>query len=132
MKRKVVLFLISTILLVNLFGAATFAEDTITAGTKSNLTMDVDYTDVEDGLLYVLYNTGKDIKVKLSIQEGDDKYYYNLQSSDEYVAFPLQFGDGTYKIKILENTSGNSYRRVLYETKVVDIEVENDVFLQSI
>lgn len=131
MKRNVVLFFISLALLVNVFGAEASAASVVTTRSQTTLTMDVDFSEAEEGIVYVLYNTGKDIKVKLSIQEGDDKYYYNLDSSEEYVAFPLQFGDGDYTIKILENTSGSSYRRVLYKKVAVDIEDEVAVFLQS-
>ena len=35
-----------------------------------------------------------------------DTYNYDLPSHGEYVFFPLQMGNGTYTISILENVSG--------------------------
>lgn len=136
MKRNVVFFIVSLLLLVNTFGANVFATtNAITANVTPvqviGTTMDVNFSQAEEGVLNVYYNTGIDKKIKLLVKNGDNKYFYNLKSVDEYIRFPLQFGDGTYSIVIYENTSGNSYKRVLTTSQYVDVADELAVFLTS-
>ena len=86
--------------------------------------------DIKTGVIHITYDGGG--KTKVMIQKGDKKYYYDINSSGKTESFPLQLGNGNYKVSILVNTSGNSYR--LVQTKSVDVNLTdpNSVFLSSI
>jgi hypothetical protein len=131
-KRDVVLFLISVHLLAGLFGATVSAATLNSSATNGAITIDIDLSESETGIINVLYNTGVEKKIKLLVQQGETKYYYNLDSNEEYVSFPLQLGDGEYTFKIYENTTGFSYKRVYYKKIEIDIEDEVAVYLANI
>jgi len=131
MKRKVVLFLVAIHLLVGLFGATASAATLDSSAANKVTTIDIDLSESETGIINVLYNTGIEKKVKLLVQNGETKYYYNLDSNEAYVAFPLQLGDGEYTFKIYENTTGSSYKTVFYKKMKIDIEDEMAVYLAS-
>lgn len=130
MKKTVVFFFIIVLLVFNTLGAAA-AETTNTSTQETTKTIDVDFSESNTGIVNVLFNTGTEKKVKLLVQLDKTKYYYNIKSNEEYVSIPLQFGDGEYKIRIYENTSGNSYKKVFSANETVEIEDELAVFLTS-
>lgn len=104
-------------------GTSTFAASS---------TLDVDYDDSDKGVVKVKFNTGSEKKIKLLIQSGEDKYYYNLSNDEAYVNFPLQFGDGSYTAVIYENTTGSKYKKLHTESFQVDVKEDTDIFLNSI
>lgn len=78
-----------------------------TAETHNDLAS-IDYSNAAEGYIMACY-TGPSPKVKMQIKGPDDvTYTYNLVS-DDYEAFPLSAGNGSYEITILENLSGTSY-----------------------
>lgn len=83
----------------------------------------IDYSHMDEGYIMVRY-TGDCPKVKLQITGEDGvTYTYNLVS-DDYEAFPLSSGNGSYTIWILENISGTSYLTCLTET--IDVSITNE------
>lgn len=98
---------------------------------QSLVTYDVDFSSGGQGIVKVLLNTGKQVKYKLVIQNGETKYIYNLKSSTAYESFPLQLGDGTYSAKIFENTTDTKYKSVYSESSTVDVVDEVKVYLTS-
>ena len=50
-------------------------------------------------------------KMKMRVTKGDVKYDYDLIANGEYVVFPLQMGDGKYKVSLYANVSGNKYSK---------------------
>lgn len=66
--------------------------------------------------------------MRVMVEKGDAKYYYSLNNPKEEL--PVQLGNGQYTVKILQNTTGNSY-------KVLDKQILNitntsmDVYLSS-
>jgi hypothetical protein len=100
--------------------------------TGTTVKYDVDFTLSSEGVVNVLYNVETDKKIKLIIQNGVEKYIYDLSTNDEYESFPLQLGDGQYKVMIYENVEGTSYKSVYSETSYVTIENELSVYTQSI
>lgn len=123
MKKKFALLILAILMMVN--------SITVNAA-QSNIRYDVDFTRSEEGIVQVLYNTGLEKKIKLIINNGDDKYIYNLANNEHYINFPLQLGDGNYSVKIYENTTGTSYKKVYSETQYVDIKDLNQVYINSI
>lgn len=83
----------------------------------------IDYSHAVEGYIMVRY-TGECPKVKLQIT-GEDAvtYTYNLVSED-YEAFPLSSGNGSYTVWVLENISGTSYLTCLAET--IDVTITNE------
>lgn len=71
-------------------------------------------------------------KIKVMIEKGSSKYTYNLSSKGEVEYFPLQMGNGEYKISVLENVSGTKYS-FLDTTKVsLNLSDPNLVYLNSV
>lgn len=88
----------------------------------------IDFSHAEEGYIMVRY-TGDCPKVKLQITGEDNvTYTYNLVS-DDYEAFPLSSGNGSYTVWILENISGTSYLTCLTETIGVSVTNEFGPFL---
>ena len=72
----------------------------------------VDLSCVNDGYFGVLAESSS--KLKLQVFKDDETFTYDLESGKPQI-FPLQCGDGTYTIKVMENVSGNQYYE-LYST----------------
>lgn len=88
----------------------------------------IDFSHAEEGYIMVRY-TGDCPKVKLQITGEDNvTYTYNLVS-DDYEAFPLSSGNGSYTVWVLENISGTSYLTCLTETIGVSVTNEFGPFL---
>lgn len=64
-----------------------------------------------DGVVEFKVNLNTTAKLKVLVQKGETKYFYDVKAlSDESI--PLQMGDGTYTIALLQNISGTSYKRL--------------------
>lgn len=66
--------------------------------------------------------------MRIMVEKGSEKYYYSLNNEKENI--PVQLGNGSYTVKILKNTSGNSYKVVDKST----LSIKNnslDVYLSS-
>ncbi len=61
-----------------------------------------------NGYIYISYKSSK--KVKVMMDCNDSQEVYDLVSDGKFHRFTLHLGDGEYKIRLVENTSGNSYR----------------------
>ena len=94
--------------------------------TKGGSTIDASH--LADGYVMVK-QTGLTKRLKVQIVMGDKKYNYDLNHAGNYEAFPLQMGDGKYKIRILQNKSGNSYAEVYSVTVDVNLNSANAPFL---
>lgn len=83
---------------------------------------------IGNGYIGIALKEVMESKVKIRISKNDTTYTYDLDNTD-MVAFPLQMGNGTYMIKILENIEGNQYA-VLYKTEIeVNLSDENLPYL---
>ncbi|MDF2545666.1 MAG: hypothetical protein K0R93_564 [Anaerosolibacter sp.] len=119
--KKMLVFITAFIILFTNLGYA--AEKTYVAmfdNSKSSM-----------GVIGVNYGVGEK-KVKLVVEKGQARYTYNLKGDDQTESFPLQLNDGSYKVSILENVSGNSYKTVAVTNLDVKMENEQKVFLNSI
>ena len=93
---------------------------TVQTGVKvlSNTKASVDASNLSEGFVMVKYTGGKNVRIKVQItKSGGTTYTYNLNNSGTYETFPLTEGDGTYSIKVYENTSGTKYATA-YSTSV--------------
>ena len=84
----------------------------------SNQKAAVDATNLSEGLVSIKYTGGKNVRIKVQITKtGGTTYTYNLNNTGTAETFPLTEGDGTYTIKVFENTSGTKYATA-YSTSV--------------
>ena len=66
--------------------------------------------------------------MRVMIEKGTEKYYYSLNGNLEEL--PAQLGSGSYSVKILQNTTGNSYK-VVEKTTLNITNNSLDVYLTS-
>lgn len=92
-------------------GTVTFAGNGVT----------IDASNVKDGYVAVK-SEPKSNRLKTQVMLGDHTYNYDIEGNNEYVIFPLQMGNGTYTIRVLENVGGKSYSP-LYQA---DVDVQMD------
>lgn len=82
----------------------------------------IDYSHASEGYIMARY-TGTCPKVKMQIKyPGAVTYTYNLVGND-YEAFPLSSGSGSYEITILENVVDTSY--LISLTTTIDVSITN-------
>lgn len=67
--------------------------------------------------------------MRIMVEKGNDKYYYSLNNKNENL--PIQLGDGSYTVKILQNISGNRYKVLDKSTLTVKGNNNLDVYLSS-
>lgn len=89
-----------------------------------------DYTSI--GLLRICYFNDSGKKLKLEVMHDEDLIRYNLNGEGGIEDFPLQYGDGEYTARIMEQIEDNQYYAVEYTTFSVVLEDENRAFLNSI
>jgi SH3-like domain-containing protein len=65
----------------------------------------------------LLSHTGKKLKVMVTL--GSKTSYYDLAARSDTQSFPLNLGTGTYKVSVLENISGTSYKYVVSQNVAV-------------
>lgn len=97
----------------------------IAAEAASNIAIDI--KQASQGVVRISYE-GLNKKTKVMVEKGSTKYYYDLKDEEDF--FPLQFGDGSYTVAVLENTSGTKYKVLTKKSFKADIE-ENAVYLKS-
>ena len=92
----------------------------------------IDTSLVNAGMIGIRYLNQNDKEIKLLIEKDGTRYTYNLLADNSLESFPLQSGNGDYKISIMENIEGKRYKYVLTETVNVKINSANDAYLISI
>lgn len=98
----------------------------------SNQKVSIDTSAIDTGVVSVSYKTDSDKIIKVMIEKDSKKYVYTLKNDGTLESFPLQMGNGSYTISVLENVSGNKYKFIQKETVNLDISDQNKVFLASI
>ena len=86
----------------------------------SNTLSSIDASNTSEGYVMVNYK-GNNPKVKLQITGNNGvTYTYNLHAGS-YETFPLSSGNGTYKVAVYENVTGNQYSTALSQNISVNI-----------
>lgn len=98
----------------------------IAVDASSNIAIDT--KKANEGVVRISY-TGINKKTKVMVEKGSAKYYYDLQKEEDF--FPLQLGQGSYTVSVLENTSGIQYKVMAKKSFKADITEENLVYLKS-
>ena len=105
--------------------ALCFGADNIYKGTKS----EINAAASEDGYVKIKYLKETTKKLKVIIEKDKGKYTYDLNNKGEYDTYPLQMGDGKYKIRVFENIGGNRYATKQTVTITVKLKDEKAPFL---
>lgn len=90
----------------------------------------IDYSNTEDGYIMVKFTSSTSNRLKVLVQGPSTKYQYDIKP-DEWSAFPLSDGDGTYAVGVYENVQGTSYAQVLTANIRVSLTDEFAPFLRS-
>ena len=77
----------------------------------------------KDGYFTASYTAGGDKRIKVMVEKDGHKYTYDLKNNGESEVYPLQLGDGQYKIRVLRNTTGTKYS--VLNTYNVNVKLEN-------
>ena len=97
--------------------------------TSSDNISYIDASNISKGYIAVKY-TGSNKKVKVQIKHNSETYNYDLTTNKTYEYYPLQLGNGTYTVNVLENIAGTKYSILQTETLDVKLSNSNQVFLQ--
>ncbi|WP_238656148.1 transglutaminase-like domain-containing protein [Paenibacillus piscarius] len=119
------------LMLVTLFVLVTSVQ----TGTAQAANADTSWLNVgqlDQGVIGVSYDVPKDKKMKVMITKDNNSYTYNLYASRPTETFPLQQGNGSYKVSVLENTTGNKYKVLSSETVSLSMSNANAVYLSSV
>ncbi len=92
----------------------------------------IDSKDVQKGLFSVTYKDTTNSKYKVLVQKGQEKLSYPFFANGVTEYFPLQLGNGDYKVSLLKNVQGKKYAFVESIDVTLNITDENVVYLNSI
>ena len=91
-----------------------------------------DTVKLESGVVAVGYDSGSSSRLKVLVEKNGKKLNYDLQNDGTIENFPLQMGEGTYIVSVLENTEGKKYKYISSKTIELDLENDNSVYLASV
>jgi len=97
---------------------------------KKNSSAVIDYSNTADGYVMVKYLAKTDLKLKVQVKGPSTTYTYNL-TPEEWIAFPLSDGNGSYQVIVYKNVSGTKYATVLSLNTKVEMKDEFAPFLHS-
>ncbi|MDO3411272.1 transglutaminase-like domain-containing protein [Saccharibacillus sp. CPCC 101409] len=92
----------------------------------------LDTTTLQQGTVGVSYSGATSKRVKVMISKASTVYTYDLNTSKASESFPLQSGNGSYEVTLLENTSGTSYKKIGSSSVELTSPSANEVFLGSV
>lgn len=84
---------------------------------------EVDATTADKGYISVKFTGSETKRLKVRVEKGDVQYTYDLNNSGKTEIFSLQLGDGSYKIKVFQNTTDNKY--AVIQTCDFNVKLEN-------
>ena len=109
-----------------------FVFNMTTVAAAADSTVSYNTNQLSSGIIALAYDAQTDSKLKVMVEKGDKKVTYNLKNDGTSEKFPLQFGDGEYKVSILENVVDNQYKYVSTENIKLDLPDEKQMYLASV
>ncbi|MBQ2063032.1 MAG: transglutaminase domain-containing protein [Firmicutes bacterium] len=73
---------------------------------------------------YVAASAMSDSRLKFQVIKGDETYTYDLDNDGTPRVYPLQCGNGTYTVRIMENVVDNKYAEMY--TVDIDVKLRNE------
>lgn len=122
MRKKIFVSLLVFVLTLVVSGVALFAASTVAYNTDN----------LSKGIIGVKYESTQNVRTKVLIQFGEQRYQYNVRSSDKFVFFPLQLGNGEYKVSVFEHVEGTKFTSISSQNVNVRMDDTSKVFLNSI
>lgn len=119
MFNRLRIMLLITALTIMILPGAVFADSALAVIDKSLL---------DKGIITVSYAKAKETKAIVRITKDKVNYDYTLVVGGQY---PLQLGNGDYTIMVAEAVGGTKYKAIAQESVILNMQKENDVFLQS-
>lgn len=116
--KKILSLLVMTVVLVSSSFSSFGASQTIQA-------------DLATGVVNVEYSTLSSSKILLLVEKDGQRYSYPIVDTDVN-QFPLQLGNGTYTVRLMQNTTGNSYKELTKTSVNLNLANSNIVYLNSI
>ncbi len=90
----------------------------------------IDTGRLTEGVVTIGYQAGA--RLKVMIEKDGKQMTYDLRNDGTAETFPLQMGNGTYKISVLENVVDKKYKYISTEVAQLNLDDEKKVFLASI
>ncbi|SCX78793.1 transglutaminase-like domain-containing protein [Alkaliphilus peptidifermentans] len=87
---------------------------------------------VDMGTVGIYFNGNIESRVRLLVEKDGTRYSYNLYENDDVQIFPLQMGNGSYTVRVMENTEGNKYKTLLSKEINVNLDDYTVTYLNSI
>lgn len=104
-----------------------FGAEDVFRGSKS----EIDASTSADGYIKIKYLNETTKKLKVIIEKDTQQYTYDLNNKGNFDTYPLQMGDGKYKIRVFENISDNKYATKQTVTLDVKLSDANAPFLAA-
>ena len=89
----------------------------------------VDFSNASDGYVMAKYE-GDNPKVKIQISKDGTTYTYDIASNNNFAAFPLSLGSGSYSIAMFLNVEGDKYSQACAQEIQASITSEFEPFLR--
>ncbi len=98
--------------------------------TKKESKATIDYSNTGDGYVMAQYTASTNKRLKVKVIGPHTEYVYNINAK-EWTTFGLSDGNGTYTVKVYENTTGNRYAVVASVEFSAQLKDEFGPFLYS-
>lgn len=122
-KLKIIIF---SLIMIFVLTGNVYATD-IYKSSKS----EIDASNAADGYIKIRYLKETTKKLKIIIEKGSVQYTYDLNNKGDYDTYPLQLGDGSYKVRVFENISENKYATTQTSNISVKLKDQNAPYLVS-
>ena len=100
---------------------ASFSQPATTALSETG-GAGIDTSHASDG--YVSASATSDSRLKFQISCGDMTYNYDLPNDGTPMVYPMNMGDGSYLLRVMQNTEGNNY--VELDSTTVDVALSDE------
>ena len=90
---------------------------------------EIDYSNITDGYVMVRFPGTSSSRLKVRVYGPTTEYTYDL-STGAWTTFPLSDGNGSYKVTVFQNTSGNKYATLASASFSVTLKDEFAPFLR--
>ena len=85
----------------------------------------IDASNKASGYIMVKYEGGGDKRVKVRVSLNGVNYDYDLNTAGSYEAYPLQMGNGSYTVIVMQNVYDNQY--AVLHTATFNAEISNSL-----
>lgn len=88
----------------------------------------IDVSHVSQG--YAAATGVSNARLKLQVKNGDNSYNYDMPNDGTPIFVPMNMGDGTYTLRVMQNTSGSNYVELLSATAGVGLDSPFEPYLR--